>query len=162
MRGTREQGCDPSPQEEGGMLLWALPWTCYGAPGRIGMSRAALALAIVLFSSSSCCVCSAPTGPNSPGAGDLWTAPQDAAAHHRPAPDAGGDRLTAGNELGGGECFSPPAAIPWLWRPLPWCLPSVCTPWQARQRRAELQKARVMQSYYEAKARREKKIKSKK
>ncbi|XP_010565410.1 U3 small nucleolar RNA-associated protein 14 homolog A [Haliaeetus albicilla] len=32
----------------------------------------------------------------------------------------------------------------------------------ARQRRAELQKARVMQSYYEAKARREKKIKSKK
>ncbi|KAK2516957.1 hypothetical protein Q9966_014849 [Columba livia] len=33
---------------------------------------------------------------------------------------------------------------------------------EARQRRAELQKARVMQSYYEAKARREKKIKSKK
>lgn len=35
-------------------------------------------------------------------------------------------------------------------------------PWQARRRRAELQKARVLQSYYEAKARREKKIKSKK
>ncbi|NXL26926.1 UT14A protein, partial [Glaucidium brasilianum] len=33
---------------------------------------------------------------------------------------------------------------------------------EARQRRAELQKARVVQSYYEAKARREKKIKSKK
>ncbi|XP_067160587.1 U3 small nucleolar RNA-associated protein 14 homolog A [Apteryx mantelli] len=33
---------------------------------------------------------------------------------------------------------------------------------EARQRRAELQKARVLQSYYEAKARREKKIKSKK
>ncbi|KFZ66049.1 U3 small nucleolar RNA-associated protein 14 A, partial [Antrostomus carolinensis] len=33
---------------------------------------------------------------------------------------------------------------------------------QARQRRAELQKARAVQSYYEAKARREKKIKSKK
>ncbi|NXL48751.1 UT14A protein, partial [Podilymbus podiceps] len=33
---------------------------------------------------------------------------------------------------------------------------------EARQRRAELQRARVMQSYYEAKARREKKIKSKK
>ncbi|XP_055674005.1 U3 small nucleolar RNA-associated protein 14 homolog A isoform X1 [Falco peregrinus] len=33
---------------------------------------------------------------------------------------------------------------------------------EARQRRAELQKARVIQSYYEAKARREKKIKSKK
>ncbi|XP_009463298.1 PREDICTED: U3 small nucleolar RNA-associated protein 14 homolog A [Nipponia nippon] len=33
---------------------------------------------------------------------------------------------------------------------------------EARQRRAELQKARAVQSYYEAKARREKKIKSKK
>ncbi|KFZ65277.1 U3 small nucleolar RNA-associated protein 14 A, partial [Podiceps cristatus] len=33
---------------------------------------------------------------------------------------------------------------------------------EARQRRAELQRARVVQSYYEAKARREKKIKSKK
>ncbi|XP_064319584.1 U3 small nucleolar RNA-associated protein 14 homolog A isoform X1 [Phalacrocorax carbo] len=33
---------------------------------------------------------------------------------------------------------------------------------EARRRRAELQKARAMQSYYEAKARREKKIKSKK
>ncbi|NXI67051.1 UT14A protein, partial [Anseranas semipalmata] len=33
---------------------------------------------------------------------------------------------------------------------------------EARRRRAELQKARVLQSYYEAKARREKKIKSKK
>ncbi|NWX94320.1 UT14A protein, partial [Nothoprocta pentlandii] len=33
---------------------------------------------------------------------------------------------------------------------------------EARQRRAELQKARALQSYYEAKARREKKIKSKK
>lgn len=33
---------------------------------------------------------------------------------------------------------------------------------QARQRRAELQRARVLQSFYEAKARREKKIKSKK
>ncbi|NWH64222.1 UT14A protein, partial [Geococcyx californianus] len=33
---------------------------------------------------------------------------------------------------------------------------------EARQRRAELQKARAMQSYYEAKARREKRIKSKK
>ncbi|NXK15523.1 UT14A protein, partial [Herpetotheres cachinnans] len=33
---------------------------------------------------------------------------------------------------------------------------------EARQRRAELQRARAMQSYYEAKARREKKIKSKK
>ncbi|KAM9269907.1 U3 small nucleolar RNA-associated protein 14 homolog A [Cariama cristata] len=33
---------------------------------------------------------------------------------------------------------------------------------EARRRRAELQKARVVQSYYEAKARREKKIKSKK
>lgn len=43
-----------------------------------------------------------------------------------------------------------------------WRLPSLCAPWQARQRRAELQKARALQSYYEAKARREKRIKSKK
>ena len=67
-----------------------------------------MALAVLLFSSRSCCVCSVPTGPNSPGAGDLWTAPQDAAAHRRPTPDAGGDSLAAGNELGGGECFPPP------------------------------------------------------
>jgi len=40
--------------------------------------------------------------------------------------------------------------------------PSPSAPRQARRRRAELQKARVVQSYYEAKARREKKIKSKK
>lgn len=33
---------------------------------------------------------------------------------------------------------------------------------QAKMRRAELQRARALQSYYEAKARREKKIKSKK
>lgn len=55
-----------------------------------------------------------------------------------------------------------PPAMPWLLKPLPWCLPSLSALWQARQRRAELQKARVVQSYYEAKARREKKIKSKK
>lgn len=33
---------------------------------------------------------------------------------------------------------------------------------EAKMRRAELQRARALQSYYEAKARREKKIKSKK
>lgn len=40
--------------------------------------------------------------------------------------------------------------------------PSPRAPWQARRRRAELQKARAVQSYYEAKARRAKRIKSKK
>lgn len=43
------------------------------------------------------------------------------------------------------------------------CSPSLPgAPWQARRRRAELQKARALQSYYEAKARRAKRIKSKK
>ncbi|NXT14822.1 UT14A protein, partial [Prunella fulvescens] len=53
-------------------------------------------------------------------------------------------------------------AGPWLWGPLPWLHPSPRAPWQARRRRAELQKARAVQSYYEAKARRAKRIKSKK
>lgn len=156
LRGTCEQGCALTPRRRGtrssGDLL--------EASVRMGMSVGALALA-VLFSSWSCYVCSVPTGPNSPGAGDLRTAPQDTAACHRPAPDARRGSLAAGNELGGGGCF-PPWAVLWLWKPLPQCLPSLGAPWQARQRRAELQKARVMQSYYEAKARREKKIKSKK
>lgn len=39
---------------------------------------------------------------------------------------------------------------------------TICFAWQAKIRRAELQKARALQSYYEAKAKREKKIKSKK
>lgn len=57
----------------------------------------------------------------------------------------------------------------WLWGtlPLPHASPraphpSPRAPWQARRRRAELQKARAVQSYYEAKARRAKRIKSKK
>lgn len=77
------------------------------APGRMGTSGRALPLAVLLFSLCSCCFYSVPTGPNSTGAGDLWTAPQDEAAHHRPTPDAGGDSLAGGNELGGGECFAP-------------------------------------------------------
>lgn len=60
------------------------------------------------------------------------------------------------------EVSAYPPAMACLWRPLPWRLPSLCSPWQAQRRRAELQKARAVQSYYEAKARREKKIKSKK
>lgn len=43
-----------------------------------------------------------PTGPNSTGAGDLWIAPQDTAACHRPAADTRGGGLAAGHELGGG------------------------------------------------------------
>lgn len=91
-----------------GTLLWALPGTCTGAPGRTGTSGGALALVVLLVSSCCCCVRSVPTGPDSPGAGDLRTAPQDAAAYHRPAPDTRGDSLAAGNEPGGGERFPPP------------------------------------------------------
>lgn len=60
----------------------------------------------VFCASSSLTSCSVPpTAPNSPGAGDLWSAPQNTAAHHRPAPDTAGESLAAGNELGGGEWF---------------------------------------------------------
>lgn len=51
-------------------------------------------------------VSAVPTGPNSTGAGDLWLAPQDTAAHHRPTADSRGDGLSAGHELGGGEASS--------------------------------------------------------
>lgn len=60
----------------------------------------------VFCASSSLTACSVPpTAPNSPGAGDLWSAPQNTAAHHRPTPDTSGESLAAGNELGGGEWF---------------------------------------------------------
>lgn len=61
---------------------------------------------LAFCASSNLTVCSVPpTAPNSPGAGDLWSAPQNTAAHHRPTPDTSGESLTAGNELGGGEWF---------------------------------------------------------
>lgn len=121
-----------------------------------------------------------PTGPNSTRAGDLWIAPQDTAAYHRPAADTRGNGFTAGHELGGGEaspCWAvalgasslassltprSPSLTPCSWCSSPAPHPSPRAPWQALRRRKELQKARAVQSYYEAKARRTKRIKSKK
>lgn len=59
------------------------------------------------------------------------------------------------------EVSAVPSACPGSGGLVPGASPHSCS-WQARQRRAELQRARVLQSFYEAKARREKRIKSKK
>lgn len=99
-----------SPCLPWGMELWlvcAVLWDCSGIrkDGKVCVCVRVFVPAVFCASSSltSCSV--PPTAPNSPGAGDLWSAPQNTAAHHRPAPDTAGKSLAAGNELGGGEWF---------------------------------------------------------